>query len=999
MKEIEPKRKMRVSGSALPLLLACFFVLFSVGAARAADASAFQQEESGKLRLRGVIANKADPPVPLAGATVIVKGTQVGTISDSEGFFSIEAEKGQVLVVSYMGYATAEFTARRNEAALFITLEEIQTTMEEVVVVGMSSQQRAHIASSVGTINSSNFEAKPITRLSQALQGGTTGIFVNQTSGLPGGDDVKIKIRGVATLLPSDPLVLVDGLEFDMDKLDPATIESVSVLKDAAAAAMYGSRAANGVILVTTKRGVAGKPVVTYSGYYGLQVPVYRPDYVDASTYMEMVNNAQRNVGGAIPYTQEAIDITREGSDPVNYPNTNWADLIMRKTTPITEHSISASGGNSIARFAISAQYLNQEALIKHDKAGFQRITVRSNTSVNLTRKFMVLMDFFMSREDQKQSGVATSSILSWMNQANPTIVGRYPAREGDKLPIYGIYSDSWNPLMNLEQGGYQQALKDEMSVNFRPQWFITKDLTFKGQIGYRLSTQASVQNRETFEILDYNTGNVTSYLVSLKSSGVSRRTAYYVMMGELHYDKALGKGHHLSGVVGASQELDNQVTGSWTDKALRSVYGKVYYRYKDRYMFEAGIRGDGSSIFGNKHKWGAFPSVAVGWNLEKEPFMQSVGFLDQFKIRASYGLLGNNNIDPWQYQSIINSSGTETTNANPDITWEKARTLNVGADISFFGQKVDITFDWFHKTVTDLIIEAQSTMSSGLLTSPFNAGKADVKGFEVGLGFNHDFSQNMNMSITLGYSYNKSRWISMIEDEIIKGNDIHEPKHAIVEYYGYRTAGLLTQDDIDNRVPIWGGYDAGMPVGQKVGDIKFLDVNDDGQISDADRVPLGAKDPYSTFYMNFSYRWKNIDFEALLTGVAGVSVFYTDKVATPLNVAVDGGTPQKWHLDYWTPENPNARFPRLTPTPGQNSLLSDYWRENGAYVRVKYMQVGYTFSGLAKKMRIDNLRLYFNMQNPFTITKLMMIDPETKGNQNTHPIFKVYSIGLGVKF
>lgn len=984
---------------AAPWLLACFFVLFSARAANADDTPALQQEGYGMLKIRGVVANVDDPPVPLPGAFVVIKGTSTGTVADSEGFFSIEAEKDQILVISYPGYRTTEFTVRRSEASLFITLGEERNTLEEVVVVGMSNQQRSHIASSVGTVSTRNFESKPITRMSQALQGGTTGIFVNQTSGLPGGDDVKIKIRGVATLLSSDPLILVDGLEFDMDKLDPATVESISVLKDAAAAAMYGSRAANGVILVTTKRGTPGKPVVTYNGYFGIQMPVNRPDYIDAPTYMEMVNNAQRNVGGAIPYTQDAIDITREGSDPVNYPNTNWADLIMKKISPITEHSILASGGNSVARFAISAQYLNQEPLIKHDYAGFQRITVRSNTSVNLTPKLTVFMDFFMGRDDQKQSGVATSSILTWMNAVNPTIVGRYPAREGDLKPIYGIYSDTWNPLMNLEQGGYQQMLRDEISVNFRPQWAINDHLTLKAQVGYRLATRTRLQNRETFEIINYHTGDAT-FLTSLKVSEILDRTAYHMMSGELHYDRTFGK-HNLSGVVGVSQELDNKVTpdkNTWVDKSLRSAYGKVYYRFKDKYMFEAGVRADGSSIFGPGHKWGYFPSVAAGWNVDKEPFMQSLTFLDQFKLRISYGLLGNNNIDPYKYQAIINNQGTELTNKNSKITWEKTKTLNVGADISLFMQKLDFTFDWFHKEVTDLIIDTQFTLSSGLLKSPFNAGKADVKGFEVGAGFNHSFSKAWSMSLNLGYSYNKSKWISMIENEMIIGDNIHRPGSAIVEYYGYRTDGLLTQDDIDNRVPVWGGYNSGVPIGQKVGDIKYIDVDGDGQISDLDRVPLGAKDPYSTFYMNLNLRYKNLDFEALLTGVAGVGVFYTDKVATPLNVSVDGGMPQTWHLDYWTPENPNARFPRLSPTPGQNSLLSDYWRENGAYVRVKYLQLGYNFTGLANRMNIGGLRVYFNMQNPFTFTKLMMIDPETKGNQNTHPIFKVYSLGLSIK-
>lgn len=333
------------------------------------------------------------------GVTVLVQGTVRGTTTDAEGFFSIKAKHGDVLTFSFIGYTGKEYRVNKSVANLSIAMEEELTSIDQVVVTGMTSQQRKHIAASVGAVAPSNFENKPITRLSQALQGGTTGILVTQSSGLPGGDGATIKIRGVASLLGSDPLVLVDGFEFDMDKLDPSTVESVSILKDAAAASIYGAKAGNGVILITTKRGSAGKVSVSYNGYFGIQQPIYLPDFVDGATYMEYINEANRNTTGVDKYTPEQIRITREGSDPIHYPSTDWMKETMRETAPIHEHNFTVSGGNTTARFALSAQYLNQDGMYKVMDNGFERLTVRANTTVNLNKDIMMFVDMFVGRD------------------------------------------------------------------------------------------------------------------------------------------------------------------------------------------------------------------------------------------------------------------------------------------------------------------------------------------------------------------------------------------------------------------------------------------------------------------------------------------------------------------------------------------------------------------------------------------------------------------------
>ena len=950
------------------------------------------------LDIRGVVVDTKDPPTPLVGVTVLVQGTVRGTTTDAEGFFSIKAKHGDVLTFSFIGYTGKEYRVNKSVANLSIAMEEELTSIDQVVVTGMTSQQRKHIAASVGAVAPSNFENKPITRLSQALQGGTTGILVTQSSGLPGGDGATIKIRGVASLLGSDPLVLVDGFEFDMDKLDPSTVESVSILKDAAAASIYGAKAGNGVILITTKRGSAGKVSVSYNGYFGIQQPIYLPDFVDGATYMEYINEANRNTTGVDKYTPEQIRITREGSDPIHYPSTDWMKETMRETAPIHEHNFTVSGGNTTARFALSAQYLNQDGMYKVMDNGFERLTVRANTTVNLNKDIMMFVDMFVGRDTQRQPETMNKTILDYIYLAPPTLVSKYPRKEGQKpgYDYYGVYFEWMNPLANLERGTQVESVRDYVTINARPTWHIIPGLTLKGQVGYRIASGMDKKDRNAYVFLDYFSGNESGTFGAVKSATYTTRTSYWMVGATLDWTKEFGN-HRINILGGWNEEVDRR--NGWDDVALLSFFGKAYYSYKDKYLAEVGIRRDGSSLFGDGHKWGNFPSVAVGWNVNREPWMQNARFIDNFKIRASYGMLGNNNVALYRYQTIIDNSGNEIVNGNPDLTWEKVKILDAGVDLSLFGQKLEVTFDWFRKVTDDMIVNVPSTPSSGLLAAPMNVGKAEVKGYEIGVGFNHSFTKDIDFSINLGYSYNKSKWLEITNDELINGNTIYRKGHAIKEYYGYQADHLLTQDDLDFRVPIIGGYD-GATTAQLPGDILYVDTNGDKVITTDDRVPLGDQDPHSVYYGNLSFRWKNLDFDMQVNGVGYVPIFYQGLISNPLDPEY-GGTPQRWHLDHWKAENPdrNAKLPRVTTDPGNNALLSTFWKENGAFVRIKYMQLGYNFKALAKKIHAGNFRVYVNVQNPFTFTKVELIDPETKGTHTTYPMFKTYSVGLNVNF
>ena len=997
MDELRPvTNRSKAFGSRLGLFcLACL----SAGLALISPPLAFAARPADELLdIRGVVVDTKDPPTPLVGVTVLVQGTVRGTTTDAEGFFSIKAKHGDVLTFSFIGYTGKEYRVNKSVANLSIAMEEELTSIDQVVVTGMTSQQRKHIAASVGAVAPSNFENKPITRLSQALQGGTTGILVTQSSGLPGGDGATIKIRGVASLLGSDPLVLVDGFEFDMDKLDPSTVESVSILKDAAAASIYGAKAGNGVILITTKRGSAGKVSVSYNGYFGIQQPIYLPDFVDGATYMEYINEANRNTTGVDKYTPEQIRITREGSDPIHYPSTDWMKETMRETAPIHEHNFTVSGGNTTARFALSAQYLNQDGMYKVMDNGFERLTVRANTTVNLNKDIMMFVDMFVGRDTQRQPETMNKTILDYIYLAPPTLVSKYPRKEGQKpgYDYYGVYFEWMNPLANLERGTQVESVRDYVTINARPTWHIIPGLTLKGQVGYRIASGMDKKDRNAYVFLDYFSGNEAGTLGGVKPATYTTRTSYWMVGAMLDWTKEFGD-HRINILGGWNEEVDRR--NGWDDVALLSFFGKAYYSYKDKYLAEVGIRRDGSSLFGDGHKWGNFPSVAVGWNVNREPWMQNARFIDNFKIRASYGMLDNNNVALYRYQTIIDNSGNEIVNGNPDLTWEKVKILDAGVDLSLFGQKLEVTFDWFRKVTDDMIVNVPSTPSSGLLAAPMNVGKAEVKGYEIGVGFNHSFTKDIDFSINLGYSYNKSKWLEITNDELINGNTIYRKGHAIKEYYGYQADHLLTQDDLDFRVPIIGGYD-GATTAQLPGDIRYVDTNGDKVITTDDRVPLGDQDPHSVYYGNLSFRWKNLDFDMQVNGVGYVPIFYQGLISNPLDPEY-GGTPQRWHLDHWKAENPdrNAKLPRVTTDPGNNALLSTFWKENGAFVRIKYMQLGYNFKALAKKIHAGNFRVYVNVQNPFTFTKVELIDPETKGTHTTYPMFKTYSVGLNVNF
>lgn len=950
---------------------------------------------SDQITIRGKVFDTHEPPRELPGVTIAVKGTTEGTVSDENGYFTIRVEKNAVLVFSMIGHKNMEHLAKAANSSLIIALQEEIASLDEAVVVGQTEQKRKHIAGSISSLNvASQISGKPITSLSQSLQGGVTGLQVQQSSGMPGGDAATIKIRGISTLGNSNPLILVDGIPMDMNHIDPITVESVTILKDAAAAAMYGARAANGVILVTTKRGTPGKISVTYDGYVGSQSPTYLQQLVDAPQYMRMYNEALTNSGNQPFYSNEVISKTVDGSDPIMYPNTNWVDLIVKKNSPITSHSISLDGGNNLARFAVTANYLFQDGMIPLSR--MERFNVRANTSITINKRFVFDVDLLAikrnTRNNNRPDDNQGNRILEDIYRVPPTILSKYPQKNGRTM--FGRYADIVNPLAYAEKGGYRDYESAQAVINMQPKWEIFTDFNLKGQFSFRLNSDQSRTVADAYNFFDYNTNQL------VQSWGVQRgasfnRSTYLYMATNADYTFTRND-HRLYAFGGFSTEKNS--SGSWDVNTMVSGYTKLNYSYKDKYLIEATARTDGSSRFGPGHKWGFFPSTAIGWNVHQEAFMKNLKFVNNMKIRASYGLLGNENIGLYRYQTLVaGSNGYENSWGNPDITWETVGLFDVGIDLGLFGKSLEVIFDYYDKVTKDIILNPQVSYVGGMGNVPINAGKVRNRGWELYLNYFKELGKNWNVSVKPGISYNTNRILRLQNGPYLTSTSVNQEGKPINSIYGYRTDGLLQESDFCPE----GSALLPTVAGAKPGDIRYRDLNGDGLIDANDQEVIGNPIPRFNYFTNFRIANKKFDIEILVQGTGKNDQRLTGMLAYPLDQTADGGVPTIYYSQrYWTPQRTDADFPRLSNTPANNKLSSDFWIQNGAYCRIKYIQLGYNLPVKAvRKLGASSARFYLNAQNPLVFTSMKLMDPESLGNQWTYGIMRVYTAGINIKF
>ena len=572
--------------------------------------------------------------------------------------------------------------------------------------------------------------------------------------------------------------------------------------------------------------------------------------------------------------------------------------------------------------------------------------------------------------------------------------------KEGSDIVFYGNRPEQRNPAAMLQHGGEYKALEDNISINIAPRWEVIPNLVLRGQFSYRISSSATSEKRRSYNFFDYDTDAFLQTWDAISSAGMNR-SSYYYLGATAEYTFEKGK-HRLFAIGGYNQELTN--SGSWDQWAMVSMFAKANYTFNERYLLEGTVRRDGSSRFGRGHKFGVFPSIGAGWNLHEESFMENLKFINNFKIRGSFGMLGNENVGLYQYQNLISASdGTETYFGNPNLTWETVQMANIGADIRLFNE-LDITIDYYNKLTKDLILEPPISYIGGTSTVLLNSGRLRNRGWEIDLNWNKQVTRDFGFNLHGGVSQNKNKILELFGGPYDNGSTINKEGYALSSYFVYPTDGLLQESDFTkdadgNWVP-----NEGVVIfdGQQPGDIHYLDTNNDGSISADDRVIRGNDQPKLNYFANLTLNWKKWELEVLFQGVQGVEAYYGQPYSYGLDITGDGFTPLAVQTDYWTPENPDARYPRLAPnaTYGNNALQSDYWKFDASYCRVKYIQLAYTFDQMGlKRWGISSIRVYLNAQNPFTFAKEGLVDPESRGQLGAYPLVKTYSFGVNLNF
>ena len=976
---------------------------------------------------------------PIIGANVTVKGESIGTITDIDGRFILNAPSDAVLQITYIGYV-AQDVKIDNRKEVVVTLVEDTETLDEVVVVGYGTQKKVNLTGSVGNVSLDDLGNRPITNASNALQGTVSGVYALQRSGQPGSDGSVINIRGVGTLNNSDPLVLIDGFPGSMSDVDASDISSISVLKDAASAAIYGNRAANGVVLITTKKGATGKVKLSYNGYFGIQEATSLPDVLNSYEYATLYNEACRNSGQAEKYLPEEIQKFRDGTDPM-YPSINYFDVYYDKAT-MQNHRLNVSGGSDTFQYAFMLGYLEQDGILVG--TNYRKTDFRANIDSYLWNKRLRV-----TARLSGNYGVKKEPTDTWAAKWYATNAPVWPLKNTD-----GIWMS-----VNGERNYYGEIMEGSRSRNER--------YVFNGQLEGELKIWDGLSAQFTYgynvESANTNAFNANVTLASMdgttktlvsdlnETNNLNFQTLLTTL---LRYNKTFGK-HEISVLAGYSEEYfkwkwnsgfrsgfinNNQPVLNLGDAStmsnnadaydlgLRSFFGRINYSFNNRYLFEANIRRDASSRFAEGNQWGTFPSFSVGWIVSEEDFMKDLDWLDMFKVRASWGKLGNQNINSYYVGSEILSSGQNyslggalqpgvavNSMINKETTWETTSQFDIGFDLAL-DNGLSFTFDYFDKRTNDILMQTPIPLTMGNLSAPYvNAGKVSNKGIEALIGYRKNFENGLKLRTSL----NLSHIVNKITDLNGASPIISEPKaqmegYAINAFYGYEMDGLYQisdftwQNNSDPNIPheerdyvLKDGVVSVANYTAQPGDIKYKDLNGDGKVTmEDDRTIIGKQFPDLTYAWQLNLEWKNFDFSMFWQGVQGINGYTYFEIACPFSGFANMGS---WWLDRWTPDNPDAKYPRLTLDGTRNNIHSTFYMENASYLRLKNIELGYTFDRkLLPFMRNCTVRLYGNIQNAFTITNYKGFDPEMEVGETraqAYPLVRIYTIGLNVNF
>ncbi|MCW0483111.1 TonB-dependent receptor [Gaoshiqia sediminis] len=980
---------------------------------------------------------------PLPGVTVVVKGTTAGTITDVDGNYNLSnVPSDAVLQISFVGMKAQEIPVG-GKREISVTLTEETIGLEEVVAVGYGTQKKVNLTGAIASVSGEDIVKRPVTNAASMIQGLMPGVQITQNSGEPGNEGISIRIRGTGTFSSagSDPLVLIDGIQGDLSDLNPNNIESVSVLKDAASASIYGSRAANGVILVTTKTGEEGKINMEYSGNYGIHKPTKMYNLVtNSAEYMELYNEARLNSGlNSSLYSQEMIDAYRNATDRNLYPNTDWLDLIF-SPAPTQTHNLAFSGGSKSTKFNISLGYVNQEGVMKG--FDYEKFNTRFNISsmVNEKIKFGGSMSVKKGERSGPRSGSQDSFVAA---MAQPPTYGPYlPDGSGRyTFKAYDFEYNNKNPIAIIDEKVFQNTTDYAITLQGWLDVELTKNLKWYTKAATNLDFSKFDDFRPQVPLYNFHTGDYMT-LLDVGGAGLvvqDDQNVYQNLYTYLSLEKKLGD--HNFFIQGGYSIEDNiyqylrgyrkeypsdilrqlnagspsvqQANGTKNEWALMSFFGRLNYNYKDRYLFEANIRRDGSSRFASDSRWGTFPSFSAGWRINEENFMKSLNasWLNNLKLRGSYGELGNQNIGLYPYQSMLalssnysfddaslGSGVAQQSLSNEKIRWESTSVLDFGLDVTAFNG-LSLTLDWYKKRTTDILRGSQVTGVVGLNPPTINNGTMENTGIEATLQYqNHlkgGYFAGLNYRIGLNADHYKNKLVDFGAREI-SGYYLREESYEWDTFYMLEQIGIFqSTTEIANSPKQFN--DATVP-----GDLKFKDANKDGKIDNDDRVPIKGRYPALNYSMNFSATWKGFDLSAQLQGVHNVK-YYVDGWGTiPF---VQGAPPTTDWRNRWTEENPSTTMPRIYwgwGAPERISRRSTWYLQDGSYLRLKNLTVGYTLPNqLTQQIGLKQLRIYFSGDNLFTITDYPGLDPERGGSGSfvNYPQNKIYSFGLNVKF
>ena len=1040
---------LKIAGASL--LLLCISPQFAVADGLKQDAVTIMQQQN--LKVSGVVTDEAGEP--LIGVSVLVKGTTLGNITDLNGRFSLDVPEGSILEISYIGYKTQSIKAQREP--MNIVLKEDAQKLDEVVVVGFGTQKKVNLTGSVSAVTGDDISKRPVANAAILLQGQIPGLRVNQGLGQPGGEGTSFRIRGQGTFSSagSDPLILINGVPGSMTNLDPSVIESVSVLKDAASAAIYGARAANGVILVTTKQGAVGDKVhISYHGNVGLHTPTKLYDRVTNSVeYMELANLAWKNSGTGKQYTQDQINLYRNNVGDPQYPNFDWQDYMFR-TAVVQTHNLSMAGSTEKTTYNVALNFVDQPGTMRGFKYRKYNATIDLTARITNFIKVGTYANLMYGETEQPRQG-QNDAFLSTLSQA-PTYMPWLPDDgTGIRRWTSSAYSfESHNKNMPAIIG--DNAMKRDNNFDINAQlWLeinLAKGLTWYTKGAARLQSNKSKDWRgSTTYTYDYHTGERSSELDKggLGLSVGDGRRFYTNLYSYLKYDLSLvDNAHNFSLMVGYNQEsekyetlnayrkdfafdlpvLNAGGTADWSNSggeeewAIQSLFGRFNYDFKESYLFEANMRYDGTSRISDENRWGVFPSFSVAWRATEEEFIKNLNlnWLNNFKLRGSWGQLGNQNIGLYPYQAMISgvddypftktSDGViigyqQTAYANRNIKWETTTITDIGFDLQVF-DGLSVTFDWYKKTTDDILRSSQVSSLLGLSAPTVNNGSVENKGIEVALNY-----ANMVKGGTFrGFRYNAGVYFDRSRNKLTEFGAEEIGSYSIKreglpydEYYMLECIGVFADQAEINASPKQFN-DNTQPGDLKYKDISGPDGKPDGVIDNYDRRTFSGRFPGFEYGINASATWKGFDLSLIGQGVADKKYYTTDWGVQPF---MQGSSPNKDYIKHmWTEENPyGAKHPKLywqDMGGGKNTRPNSYYLKDASFFRLKNLTLGYTLPRVwTEKANISKVRIYFSGDNLLTLTPYKGLDPERNGDGRDaiYPQNRIYSFGLNVEF